>query len=258
MEELNTKKPRWGRKLLLAVLLLLVIIYVAAWFIMKPMIESFADNWVEDQRAAGFEIEYTDRYVEGFPLNFELVFDAPKVQSPGGVVTWTGEQIRLHSRTWDFVAMLTQSWGKLEGYVPGQSSVTSRVGAEADLTLSADSKLEFAWTKNAPRFARISIGNLSGSFVEGAGAARQSIMLDDFVINLAPTNAAGATTVYELLASWEKIELPEQIANDPDTPPMVLALTSQKQEGLSVTIKQDGVFFLGQKIADTPPGLIVN
>jgi len=64
------RKTRWGRWLLGIILALLLVAYFIIWFVVtKPMIGDFVDTWLEDQRAMGFEIEYSDRRVEGFPLN---------------------------------------------------------------------------------------------------------------------------------------------------------------------------------------------
>lgn len=251
------RKTRWGRWLLGIILALLLVAYFIIWFVVtKPMIGDFVDTWLEDQRAMGFEIEYSDRRVEGFPLNFELVFDDPVVTIPGGNAKWEGEQLRLHSRVWDFYPMLLNKWGKVQAYVPGKSIITERSGASADLELGSGSKVEIAWTSEAPQYALINVDKFQGTVIERRGAPAQNLGLDDFRIDVKPTNSAGEPPVFQITASWDKVTLPDQVAKDPDTPAMVLAMANEPQEGLTATIRDGGVYFLGNRVADLPPGLI--
>ena len=74
MADYAKRKRRWGRWLFGTLIVLLAIGYTILWFLTKPMIESFADDWVAEQKRAGIDIQFKERHVEGFPFNFELVF----------------------------------------------------------------------------------------------------------------------------------------------------------------------------------------
>lgn len=250
------RKTRWGRWLFGILFVLLLVAYIVLWFVItKPQIDVFVDEWLDEQRAMGFEIEYSDRRVEGFPLNYELVFDDPVVTVPRGDWKWTGEQLRLHSRVWDFYPMLMNKWGRVQGYALGQNTITDQHGMRADIELGAGSKLEVAWTGEALTSALIDIDSFEGTFEEPRQPTQQ-LGLDNFRIDLKPTNAVDAPPVFEITAEWKKITLPEVVAKNPDTPAMVLSLASQPQEGLTATIRDGGIYFLGNRIGELPPGLL--
>lgn len=198
------RKARWGRWLLIVVFGLLAVAYTITWFVMKPMIEEFADDWVEQQRAVGVEIEYSERHVEGFPLNFELVFEDPIAVSPDGDVRFAGDQIRLESRTWDFVAMLANQWGRVEAKLPGKSQITGdALGTDTvSLDVDAATRVLVEWTgESGVQSAQIKLSDVTGT------AATEPFEIYGFVIDLLPSEILD--DMYDLELKWDKLILPE-------------------------------------------------
>ena len=223
------RKTRWGRWLLGILLFLLVIGYCALWFVTKPMIEDFADNWIDEQRRAGFSIEHSGRHVEGFPFNFELVIDAPKVEAPGAVAKWEGEQLRLHSRPWNFYPMLANWWGNVEGYAPGKSSVQEQSGATHNLTISPNSRLLIAWDGEGLNAADLNLEDLSAR-IDGRKFETTNLIF-------AATPSQNLDGAFDLNLSWDSIQVPKKWIRDArrelkDAPPAAAAIASGILEGL--------------------------
>lgn len=199
-------KTRWGRWLLAILFALFVIVYVAAWFIMKPMIESFADDWVEQQRAMGATVEYSERRVEGFPLNFELVFDDPVYGAPGGAVLLDGEQVRLESRTWDFVTMLTMNRARLSAYLPGETLVKDNRNMTVKLDLDKASRLYAAWNKDGLEAASLKLNDFA------AVSETEEIATEAFELAVKPSNSLVGT--FDLNLSWDSIKVPDEFVSE--------------------------------------------
>ena len=217
------RKRRWGRWLFGTLFVLLAIAYCILWFVTKPMIESFADDWVKEQERMGFDIKYSERRVEGFPLNFKLVFDDPVVVAPGAAARWEGEQIRLHSRPWNFYPMLANWWGEVEGYVPGKSTVQDQTGASHELDLSSASRLVIAWNKEGLTNANLKLGELAAT-IDG-----EDFETDDFVVAVTPSS--NLTGAFDINLSWDRINVPppwlaEARTGLADAPPAVVGIAN--------------------------------
>ena len=222
-------KLRWGRWLFGIVLVLIFAAYCALWFLTKPMIESFADNWVEEQKRAGYDIQYSERRVEGFPFNFKLVFEDPVVIAPGQQARWQGEQIRLHSRPWNFYPMLANWWGEVESYVPGKSIVRDQNGEVHELNLSPASRLIVSWSDEGLTNANLKLEGLTAT-IDG-----ENFDTDDFVLDVTPSdNLAGA---FDINLSWDSITVPrpwlaEARAGLQDAPPAIAGIAAGILNGL--------------------------
>ena len=229
MDGATGKKRRWGRWLLITLLALLAIGYSILWFVTKPMIEEFADNWVESQRSAGFDIQYSERRVEGFPLNFKLVFDDPVVEARGAAAKWQGEEIRLQSRPWNFYPMLANWWGNVEGYAPGQSTLQDPNGETHQLNLNSASRLLVAWNSEGLTKANLKLDELTG-IISG-----ETFETEAFALTASPSSTlAGA---FDLNLSWDRIDVPQQWLDGArqqlsDAPPAANAIASGILKGL--------------------------
>ena len=202
MDEVVKPRRRWGRWLLITFLVLLMIGYSILWFATKPMIESFADDWVDDQRRAGIDIQYSERRVVGFPLNFKLVFDDPVVEAPDASVQWTGEQIRLHSRPWNFYPMLANRWGTVEGYAPGDSTLRDSAGIVHSLSLDNSSRLLVSWNSGGLKKANLKFGELS-AVIDG-----ENFETEDFVFAMTPSS--NLDSAFDMKLSWDSIDVPQE------------------------------------------------
>lgn len=216
-------KRRWGRWLFGTIIVLLAIAYSVLWFMTKPLIEQFADEWVEDQKRAGVEIQFSERYVGGFPFDFKLVFDDPVIVAAPAGVRWQGEQVRLHSRPWNFYPMLANWWGEVEGYAPGKSSVQDRFGNTHELDMTSGSRILVAWNADGLTGANLNFRELS-AVVDG-----ENFDTDNFVVAVSPSsNLAGA---FDVDVSWDDINVPDQWIADgrlgvQDAPAMIAGMAS--------------------------------
>ena len=204
MADYTRRKSRWGRWLFGTLFVLVVIAYCVLWFLTKPMIASFADEWVEEQKRAGFDIQYSERRVEGFPFNFKLVFEDPVVVAPGATARWEGEQIRLHSRPWNFYPMLANWWGEVEGYIPGKSVVRDRRGESHQLDVTPSSRLVISWDDAGLTNANLLLDTLTAR-IDG-----ENFDTEEFVVAVSQSgNLEGA---YDINLSWDSINVPPDVA----------------------------------------------
>ena len=242
------RKRRWGRWLFGTLFTLVVIAYCVLWFVTKPMIESFADDWVAEQKRMGFDIQFSERRVEGFPLNFELVFDDPVIVQPGGRVSIQGEQIRLHSRPWNFYPMLANWWGEVEGFMPGKSTVRDQSGDSHELNLSSSSRLNIAWTEEGLSNANLKLGEFSAN-IDG-----EKFNTEDFIVAVTPSGTLDGA--FDINLSWDQINVPrpwltEARAGLGEAPPAIAGIANNilnnLESGKAADIPMPNALSLGDR-----------
>lgn len=76
--------------------------YGVYWKIVHDRALALLDQEVAAWRAAGYDIEWTDRTTGGFPMKVEAVFTAATVASPQDEEpwTWAGERLRVYLAPW--------------------------------------------------------------------------------------------------------------------------------------------------------------
>ena len=83
----------------IAVVIVLVVggCYTAYWFIVAGRIEKIIDRWVDDQRHAGFTVEFERGPVWGFPVDFRATFHRPHIagEIAGKPFDWRGPDVTL-------------------------------------------------------------------------------------------------------------------------------------------------------------------
>jgi hypothetical protein len=76
-------------------LLLLSAAYIVWWLNAASEFRNRALAWMEDRRAAGWRMEYTEVTRRGFPLKLGLRFDKPVIGSPDAAWRWTASRVLL-------------------------------------------------------------------------------------------------------------------------------------------------------------------
>ncbi len=249
MADYAKRKRRWGRWLFGTIIVLLAIGYTILWFLTKPMIESFADDWVAEQKRAGIDIQFKERHVEGFPFNFELVFEEAIIVSAPTNVRLEAEQVRLHSRPWNFYPMLANWWGEVEGYAPGKMIIKDPNGDTHELNMNSASRLVIGWDDEGLTNANLILDELS-AIIDG-----ENFDTDEFIVAVTPSS--NLTEVFDINLSWDRINVPgpwlaEARAGLSDAPPMfagmVSGLLNELEAGDEASFPMPNALSLGDEI----------
>ena len=75
-------------KRLLAVIIVAALVYGGWWFYAAQMLRSDVEDWFAAQRDAGWQAEYDDIAVRGFPNRTDLTLTAPVLSAPDGSFGW--------------------------------------------------------------------------------------------------------------------------------------------------------------------------
>lgn len=93
---------------------LLIAGYIGYWFYLESQLRSFVLGWIEDQRAAGYQVAHGTITTGGFPLSVEADVPAPSITGITGdtMMTWQGEMLRISFAPWDFLTYRFDSPGE--------------------------------------------------------------------------------------------------------------------------------------------------
>lgn len=126
MSKAKKKKTSLYPIFLLFVLLLVGGGYSAYWFWMSGQLKAGAEDWVEDQRRAGMEMEYSEMTISGYPFRFVLETTDPVIASPYEGWRWEGEKLQLVAQSYNLYHIIA--------FAPGLNKVTLPDGEELTLT----------------------------------------------------------------------------------------------------------------------------
>ena len=76
--------------------------YSGYWFIAAGEIGERIDEWAEQQRPEGLEIETGGTLVAGFPLRFEVTLREPRIHDTRNGWRWASDSLRAEASAWDF------------------------------------------------------------------------------------------------------------------------------------------------------------
>ncbi|MGZ9112643.1 MAG: DUF2125 domain-containing protein [Rhodoplanes sp.] len=89
----RSRRLRWIAPPVL--LLLLSVGYIAWWLYAASEFRQRTLAWIEDRRADGWRMDYTDVTRRGFPLKLGLRFDKPVVAAPDAAWRWSASRVLL-------------------------------------------------------------------------------------------------------------------------------------------------------------------
>jgi hypothetical protein len=172
--------------------------YSAYWFWMSGEIYKGAQNWVKEQRRAGYEIAYSEVTVTGWPYRFVLDIRSPEIRAAHNQISWSGERLELVAMSWNLFHIIAQ--------VPGQNMITAPDGQTysfvPDKKTAASLKLNGA---NPERFV------LTVPAAEGQTGDGTPFSLVNLSIGLRPLPETDTTL--QLVVSIEDLFLPAPPAN---------------------------------------------
>ncbi|MAP94409.1 MAG: hypothetical protein CMK07_05600 [Ponticaulis sp.] len=91
--------------------LVVVAIYCGYWVWMSGVIKQGALDWVDDQRAMGREVSYSDLSVGGFPFRFVLEAENPILGDPDMQSRWEGDQLQMIAMSWNLHHIMVRTPG---------------------------------------------------------------------------------------------------------------------------------------------------
>ena len=189
------RKSRFWMYAPFILLAILMAAYSAYWFVMRGELEKGIDDWIDEQRAAGIEISFSEKRLDGFPFRFALTLDDPVYSEPGDGLSWGGEQLQLVMQPWNWNHVLGRSVG---------ANVIETSGGEFDVQLGSKSVGSLSWDETSIR--RISIV-LDEADISLGGAPFGK--LEDFALHLRP--ASDNADTLQIVAEWQAIHMEQAL-----------------------------------------------
>ncbi|MBT3361070.1 MAG: DUF2125 domain-containing protein [Rhodospirillales bacterium] len=77
-------------------------LYVAFWFFMAGQVRDGTTAWIDERRNEGFQVNFKQLDIGGFPFNLHMTIVAPSIAAPASPARWgwEGEKIRASMRPW--------------------------------------------------------------------------------------------------------------------------------------------------------------
>lgn len=192
-------RPRARRRGLFVLVFMIIILagaYTGYWFYMANQLKTGVIDWIDDQRALGYQMQHDSLKMTGFPYRFHLVVEKPAVTTPDGAWVWQGEQLDLVMQTYNFQHVI--------GYSPG-SHIIQTANGEIINAEAVSLQASFRW--NSESLQRVSIVS------EGvnATASGEPYTLAGFHLHLRPMPERPDNI--QIKAGFEQLSLPEPIAD---------------------------------------------
>ena len=136
----RARQSRRGFFTFVFMILVLLGAYTVYWFYMANQLTVGVEDWIDDQRAAGYAMEHNGLKMSGYPYRFHLDIDAPDITTPDGDWRWRGEQLVLVMQPWN--------WNHVIGYADGRHVVTHPEGQETEVE-TAGAQGSFRWDEES-------------------------------------------------------------------------------------------------------------
>lgn len=123
-------------------IMLLLAAYTAYWHYMRGELETGIDGWIAEQRAAGIEINFSSKRLDGFPYRFALTVEDPVFADPAQNTRWSGETLQLVMQPWN--------WNHVIGRSSGMNKIATPDGV-FDVLLGDKSVASLSWDAESVR-----------------------------------------------------------------------------------------------------------
>lgn len=174
--------------------------YSAYWFFLHGQLKTGIDDWIAEQRAAGLEVNFTDKRLHGYPYRFALTVDDPQMADPQAGTAWRGEKLQIIMQPWNFNHAIIRSSGRNE-IAPGN-------GQDMTAVLGRKSAASLNWDETGITHFGLTLD--TADIVTAGGDFGLSGLLASF----APTpDASGAN---RLSLDWESISLDANLLDGTD------------------------------------------
>lgn len=149
MSKVKTRKKSYFPLWMGGIIILTIGAYTVYWIWMAAQLKAGVDDWVQDQRQMGLEIDFSDMTMSGYPFRFVLKTKDPVIASPREGWRWEGETLQLVAQSYNLYHII--------GFAPGENEISLPDGRDftlipakksaASLTFSGDWKVkEFRMT----------------------------------------------------------------------------------------------------------------
>ncbi len=142
----RSRTRRRGLFLWMFFIILLLVSYTIYWFYMANQLTIGVEDWIDDQREAGYRMEHGGLDMSGFPYRFNLDVTAPDVTTPDGAWRVQGEKLTLVMQPWN--------WSHVISYSNGRHIITNPDGEEIIATAQG-AQGSFSWDEES--ITRISL-----------------------------------------------------------------------------------------------------
>ncbi len=116
--------------------------YHLYWTSLADGVVAGIERWIDDRRAAGYEIGHAGYEVRGFPFRLTLVVEAPRIAWPAAPngFDWRGEWITAYLQPWDPTHVIVDLQGRqrLGWTVGGVDSAITLIAEVARLSVILD------------------------------------------------------------------------------------------------------------------------
>lgn len=180
---------------LFGAIFLVILAYIAYWFIASKEIHKGVLNYIEEQRLAGYSIEHSGTKITGFPYRFSLEITSPKISPPTQEWTWQGEKLQ--------VVMQTYNYNHFIGFAPGRHTFTD---AKNTIYTADTSGFQASYSRKGEALKRISIIVDS---MDLTSSNDENLTLSNGYFHVSPM--PDAVDDMRILLGFEKIKLPNDV-----------------------------------------------
>ena len=164
----KTRLLRYGVMGVWAVAAVIMIAYYSLWRYAAGEMESAVEDWVDDQRRAGFVVEHGSIERDGFPFFLKVRIDAPIIEQPD-VFAWRADALSLHALPYELNRLIFSPAGAQFFTAKGVGAWTYSAG-DIRASIANDKKRGWVFSMN--------IEDAVASDASGAEARLASLVYD--------------------------------------------------------------------------------
>ncbi|MCI4645449.1 MAG: DUF2125 domain-containing protein [Hyphomonadaceae bacterium] len=181
--------------ILFALVVIACLAWSAYWFIARSVISQGIDDWIEEQRVLGFEVDYASRELSGFPFRFVLDLEDPSYGMPAAGAEWRADALQIVMQPWNYNHAIARA--------PGRHKVqlSARQDDSVQAVLGPRSAMSLRWDSVGIRQVSMALDEFS---VQLAGDPAMEV--DAFEFHLRP--APGVPEMLQLETHWQEVRLP--------------------------------------------------
>ena len=135
----------------------MAVIYTIFWHIMAVYLENSIDDWRSYKTDQGVESSYSSIEVVGFPLNFNIRINNPRLQAPLTAIgdykikkikkwIWEGDHLIVKLRPWNFNIIKFDLSGSNRFLLKGKNVIYDFVGETKLINIDSETS-QSAWPK---------------------------------------------------------------------------------------------------------------
>ena len=187
--------------ILFALIVIACVAWSAYWFIARSVISQGIDDWIEDQRAQGFEVEYASRKLSGFPFRFVLDVEEPVYGLAAQGPVWRADDLQIVMQPWNYNHAIARAPGRHQVQLSQDELDTVQA------VLGPKSAMSLRWDTAGIRQLSMALDEFS---LQEAGEPATEVDAFEFHIRPAP----GIPDMLQLETHWQEVRLPDVLSED--------------------------------------------